>query len=105
MLNTKSFNVQSNKKKALLRTGRPLTIACHMKKTYFLVVSTFTAEVSAFTAEVSGVTVVAVSGVVAAVSVLGASAVPLSLQDATNAPIAKTNRSFFICPIFVIVYE
>jgi hypothetical protein len=92
-------------KKAILRTGRPLTIACHIKKTYFLAAESGLAVAaesglavaeSGLIVELSGV-----AGAVAAESPLGASVVPLSLQDATNAPIAKTKRSFFICSDFL----
>jgi len=59
--------------------------------TAFLVVSAFTALVSAFTALVS-------AGFAAAVSELVEEEV--ELLQAANAPIAKTNRSFFIVIIF-----
>jgi hypothetical protein len=90
---------------AILGTGRPLTIACHMKNLYyFLTLSTFfavestlaaalsiflaeestlAAELSTFTAEES-----------AAFSVLE------ELLHAANAPMANTKNNFFICDLF-----
>ena len=97
-------SVSLSHKKALLGTGRPLTIACHIKS-YFLVaaLSGLTTEVSVNTAVVSGIgaTVVLVSTVdVVTVSVVVVSSVELS-PHAAKAPIANTKRSFFIVPIFV----
>ncbi|RYF37827.1 MAG: hypothetical protein EON97_00540 [Chitinophagaceae bacterium] len=91
---------------AFLRTGKPLTIACHIKS-YLL------AELSAFVAEVSVEGIVAVSGTagavvfvsrvdVADVSAVVESSEALSLH-ATKAPIANTKRSFFIVPVFVFL--
>jgi hypothetical protein len=93
--------------KAILRTGRPLTIACHMKKTYFFVVSpaAVVAE-SGLAVRESGVVVTeSGAGEAGAVVVVSLFSVPVppSLQDATNAPIAKTNRSFFICTVFCFI--
>ena len=95
----------SKLRKALLGTGRPLTIACHMKKTYLVaVVSAGLPVVSVDLVVVSGAgvtTVVsAVDGTIV-VSVPVPSSVPLSLH-ATNAPIAKINNSFFIVLSFVL---
>jgi hypothetical protein len=91
-------------KKALLGTGRPLTIACHMKKTYFFVESVIFLLVSVIFFEVSvilddeSVILDEVSFAFAEESVLDE--LPLPLQ-AANAPIANTNRNFFILFIFV----
>jgi hypothetical protein len=75
-----------------------------MKKTYLVaVVSRLAAEVSTGFVVVSGAgTTVDVSIVVVVVSVPVPSSLPLSLQ-ATNAPIAKINKSFFIVLSFVLL--
>jgi len=110
--------------KAILRTGRPLTIACHMKKKYdfflvsifsffstFLVVSIafFVVSAAAGAAAAEESTVVGAAAAVESVVVeevavesvaVFSSELPPSLQ-ATKEPIAKTNNSFFIVPFFV----
>jgi hypothetical protein len=90
--------------KAILGTGRPLTIACHIKNSYFLVaaLSGLTAAESIAAAVVSGAATVFVSTVeVVIVSVVVVdSSVELS-PHAAKAPIANTKRSFFILPVFV----
>src|SRR5579862_1257138 len=94
------------RKKALLRTGRPLTIACHMKKTYFLVVSVAFLVVSDIFLLVSDIILLLVSAILPAVSVPfdaeseDEDELPLPLQ-AANAPIANTTSNFFIVFNFV----
>jgi len=88
------------KEKAIPRTGRPLTIACHMKKSYFFfVVSAIFLAVSTILAAVS-ILALAVSAILAAVSVMVALESALDSEpeplQAANAPIAKTKKSFFI---------
>ena len=81
------------KRKAFRRVGRPLTIACHMKKTYFFVVS-------------AGAIFVAVSGVDVTVdccvTVLSVELSAFLLLHAAMKPAtARTNRTFFIFLIFL----
>ena len=89
-------------KNALLRTGRPLTIACHLNSYFLVAVSALTAEVSVVAAVVSGkgATVFVSTVDVVTVSVVVVSSVVLS-PHAAKAPIANTKRSFFIVPVFV----
>ena len=90
---------------AFLRTGKPLTIACHIKSYLADALSTLTADVSvagAIAVSVTAGAVVFVSKVDVAVSVVVESSVALSLH-ATKAPIANTKRSFFIVPVFVFL--
>jgi hypothetical protein len=87
-------------KKATLRTGRPLTIACHMKNAYFLTgVSFFTAGESTLTAGESALTT-GESTFTTGESTLGESTLLSVLEEllhAAKAPIATTKKNFFIC--------
>jgi hypothetical protein len=88
---------------AILGTGRPLTIACHMKNSYFLTLSTFLAAVSTLAAALS-IFLAAVSTLAAALSTFAESVLAASvleeLLQAANAPRANTKNSFFIVNIF-----
>jgi hypothetical protein len=88
-------------KSAILGTGRPLTIACHIK-TYLPAALSVLVVSPGRVAVVSGATTVFVStvGAVIAVSAVFVSSVVLS-PHAAKAPIANTKRSFFIVPVFV----
>jgi hypothetical protein len=90
-------------KKAFLRTGWLLTIACHIKSYFFRAVSDLAAVSAGIGAVVSGIgaTVVLVSTVTdVAVSVVVVSSSDVSLH-AAKAPIANTKRSFFILPVLI----
>jgi hypothetical protein len=91
-------------KKAILGSGRPLTIACHMKKTYFFRVSVVLAVVSVVEVAPESTLSTVVSGadcvLVAEVSVPSVVFSAESLQ-AANAPIARINNNFFIVPCLV----
>ena len=80
-----------------------LTIACHIKKCYFGVVSVDILEVVSIGIEVVSIDIEVVSGDIIDVLSVASSVFALSLQ-ATKAPIAKTNKSFFIL-IFCFYYE
>jgi siderophore synthetase component len=89
---------------AILGTGRPLTIACHMKNlNYFLAaVSIFLAAVSILAAAVS-IFLAAVSAILAVESTLAESVFASVLEEllqAANAPMANTKNNFFICDLF-----
>ena len=101
----RSLSLSLSHKKALPKTGRPLTIACHISSYFLAALSVLTADVSVAAAVVSGTgaTVVFVSTVdVVTVSVVVDSSVELS-PHAAKAPIANTKRSFFIVPVFVFL--
>ncbi len=90
-------------KKAILGTGRPLTIACHMKKTYFFTESTLAllaAEVSAIVLAVSTTAAFTVSAALAVVSAVGSELD--ELLQAAKAPMERTNKSFFILDFFLL---
>jgi hypothetical protein len=88
--------------KAILGTGRPLTIACHMKILpdinirfgHYLVVEV--SDGTVVEVESTGDMVVDVSTVEPVESLVEAPPSVVSLH-ATNALIARTNKNFFIC--------
>jgi hypothetical protein len=94
-----------NVKKAILRTGQPLTIACHIKKAYFLVVSAFLAAESIFLAEESIAILLESIAILLestfAESVFAASVLALLLH-AANAPIDNTTKNFFMLFILFV---
>jgi hypothetical protein len=99
-----------NEKKAILRTGRPLTIACHMKKGYFFFVeSTLALAVSTMALPAESNLALAVSTIALAVSVTALavesaldSLLAELLQAAAKAPIANTNKSFFMVIMILV---
>jgi hypothetical protein len=89
--------------KAAPKPGQPLTIVCQMKN-YFLVVSTFLVVSVAILLLVSVILeeesdIFAVESVLVAVESFAASE-PALLQ-AAKAPIANTNKNFFISDCFL----
>jgi hypothetical protein len=93
-------------KEAVPRTKRPLTIACHMKKTYFfLVVSAAILEESALILEESAL-ILEESALILEESTLlesvFVSELALLLQAAKATPIANTKKNFFICDCFYV---
>jgi hypothetical protein len=116
-------------KKALLGTGRPLTIACHMKSmlfsrckrnegteqgfNYFLTESTtaFTVESTLAAAEsiattAESATADTVESTAATVESTAASVVSAALLQATaKEPIARTKRSFFMRIFFFLMND
>jgi len=88
--------------KAILGTGRPLTIACHMK-----ILPEFNFRLQYYFAESvlvlsDGTVVVSTGDIVVEVSTVEVEspvAAPPSVVSlhATNALIARTNKNFFIC--------
>jgi hypothetical protein len=91
--------------KAILQAGRPLTIACHIKNYFFLVVSAaILLESAAILLESADI--LEESALTAEESVLTAEesaalASALELLQAAKAAIAATNKNFFICDCFL----
>jgi hypothetical protein len=85
--------------KAILQAGWPLTIACHIKNYFFLVVSAAILLESADILEESA-DILEESVLTAEESAVLASA--LELLQAAKAAIAATNKNFFICDCFYV---
>jgi hypothetical protein len=92
--------------KAILQAGWPLTIACHIKNYFFLVVSAAILLESADILEESA-DILEESADILEESVLTAEesavlASALELLQAAKAAIAATNKNFFICDCFYV---